>query len=119
MPKARTSARTVVEPVALSPVSETPIVKNIKWGNIDPTDLNFSADQKETLHELESFLGDVLAMEIVAGSAKPVEKPKSIRMSAKYLRDAKRFLIDSSPKITVADAAKHPVISGELTLLLI
>jgi len=118
MPKARTSARTVVEPVTISPVSEAPIVKNIKWGDIDPTDLNFSADQKETLDELDSFLGDVLAMEIIAGS-KPVEKPKSIRMSAKYLRDAKRFLIDSSPKITVADAAKHPVISGELTLLLI
>ena len=113
MSQLRTPARIVDVSPPTAPAS--PIYKNIKWGEMNPADVDFSADQRTTLHELDAFLFEVQCMEVVAGT-KPAEKSRSTRMSAKYLRDAKNFLVAFSPTITILDAAKHPVTSGELIL---
>jgi hypothetical protein len=87
-------------------------LKTIKWGACVPSLNDLTQEQRSAVIYFDHELQDVNSFEIIVGSD-PTRRPKYIRQCAKYLRDAKLFLVKHWPDISIESASNHPIMACE------
>ena len=88
-------------------------LNTIKWGDCEHLLSDLTSDQRTAVIAFDHELRDLEGLEVLSGSD-PTRRPKYVRQSGKYLRDAKHFLVQHWPSISIESASNHPIIACEL-----